>query len=74
MKFEFYNDTKRTIGLHPATESHGTKCNMDSIKHMEIRVFEVPEGTHPWVKLWDHGDEHGLIMLVSSTANTEQED
>ena len=74
MKFEFFNDTGRSIGLHSATEIHGTKCDMSAIKHLEIREFEVPEGTHPWVKLWDHGVGHGLVMLVSSRTNTEQEE
>jgi hypothetical protein len=65
-KFAYYNDTGRTVGIHPATKIHGTKVIDDTpIKHGEIRVFLVPDGTYPWVKMWDYGEKHGLQILVS---------
>lgn len=42
---------------------HGCTCNMNTIKHLEERFFLLPEGTIPWVKMWDYGDS--LAILVS---------
>lgn len=61
-KFTFFNDTKREINIHSATQAHGTICDMSPIKPLEIREFELPEGTYAWVKQWDDG-----TILVSST-------
>lgn len=65
MKFEFYNDTGRDVSIHPATETHGTKCDMSTINPFESRTFTLPEATYPWVKMWDYGEKHGLSILVS---------
>jgi hypothetical protein len=73
MKFSYYNDTQRAVGIHPATKSHGTECEMSIIKHGEIRDFELPEGTYPWVKMWDYGEKHGLQILVSPTRDDKSE-
>ncbi|WP_257206521.1 hypothetical protein [Bacillus thuringiensis] len=35
------------------------------IKPLEERVFILPNGTYPWVKIWDYGKERGLQILVS---------
>lgn len=67
MKFQYLNDTQRVISIHPATELHGCQCDMSPIKHGELRTFILPEGTYPWVKMWDHGGEYGLCILVSPT-------
>lgn len=60
----FFNDTKRLVKIHPATNIHGCKVSKEPIRHMEERVFELPEGSFPWVKLWDN-DQRGLTILVS---------
>ena len=65
MKFVYYNDTGRVVSIHPATEVHGTKCDMSTIHPLEERTFILPENTYPWVKMWDYGEEHGLSILVS---------
>jgi hypothetical protein len=65
MKFAYYNDTNRNVGIHPATIIHGCEVDMEVIKHGEVREFTLPEGTYPWVKMWDYGDKHGLQILVS---------
>lgn len=64
--FTFFNDTGKEVQIHPGTEVHGVVCDMSPIKHLEERVFELPEGTYPWVKVWDH-TKHGmgLQLLVS---------
>jgi len=64
MKFVYFNDTEREISIHPATKIHGTVCDMEVIKPYEKRVFNLPEGTYPFVKMWDYG-ESGLQILVS---------
>lgn len=66
MLFKFYNDTGRLISIHPGTEISGVKCEMDNIKQEEVRVFHLPEGTYPWVKMWDYGEKQGLTILVSA--------
>lgn len=60
----FFNDTRRLVRIHPATINHGCKVINEPIKHLEERIFELPEGTHAWVKMWDN-DELGLTILVS---------
>ncbi|SOC27596.1 hypothetical protein SAMN05880501_12411 [Ureibacillus xyleni] len=65
MKFVYFNDTGREVKIHPATRVHGTECDMSIIEHLESRVFVLPEGTYPWVKMWDFGPERGLSILVS---------
>jgi hypothetical protein len=65
LKFKYYNDTGRTVSIHPATKIHGTECNMEDIEPLEERLFVLPEGTYPWVKMWDYGKAYGLSILVS---------
>lgn len=65
LKFVYYNDTGREVSIHPATELHGTKCDMSTIQHLEMRTFILPENTYPWVKIWDYGEKRGLSILVS---------
>ncbi|MDN4493071.1 hypothetical protein [Ureibacillus aquaedulcis] len=65
MKFVYYNDTGREVGIHPATKEHGTECDMSTILPLEERTFILPNNTYPWVKMWDYGEEHGLSILVS---------
>jgi len=65
MKFAFFNDTGREVNVHPATILHGCKCNNDPIHPLEERIFNLPTGTYPWVKMWDYGDKTGLQILVS---------
>lgn len=65
MKFVYFNDTRRNVSIHPATESHGTKCDTNTIKPLEQRTFYLPENTYPLVKMWDYGTERGLSILVS---------
>ncbi|QOV08350.1 PsaE-like protein [Bacillus phage Kirov] len=72
-QFLYYNDTKRTVRIHPATKSHGTECDMSDIQAGEMRMFHLPEGTYAWTKMWDYGGEHGLSILVSPTPFTVEE-
>ncbi|UUV46033.1 hypothetical protein [Bacillus phage vB_BanS-Thrax1] len=72
-QFLYYNDTQRTVRIHPATKSHGTECNMNDILAGEMRMFYLPEGTYAWTKMWDYGGEHGLQLLVSPTPFTVEE-
>jgi len=72
-QFLYYNDTKRTVRIHPATKSHGTDCNMNDVLAGEMRMFYLPEGTYPWVKMWDYGGESGLQLLVSPTPMSVEE-
>lgn len=75
MLFVYYNDTKRLVRIHPATFRRG--CISESnepIRQGEQRVFQLPEGTIPWVKMWDDG-ELGLSILVSPmTVSVDTED
>lgn len=70
MKFKYYNDTNRVVTVHPATFLHGCIGNKDSIQPLEIRTFLLPEGTYPWVKMWDH-QESGLCILISPTEDND---
>ena len=69
-KFKFFNDTGGVVYVHPATEIHGTVSEMTPIQPLEERIFEVPNGTYPWVKMWDYG-ELGLSILVSPEVDEE---
>lgn len=63
-KFTYFNDTNKEVGIHPATQFHGTTCDMSPIKPLEIREFILPEGSYPWVKQWSNG-----TILVSPTSD-----
>jgi hypothetical protein len=52
------------VSIHPATFIHGCNGSDEPIKPFEERLFLLPEGTYPWVKMWDYG-EKGLGILVS---------
>lgn len=64
MKLIFFNDTNRLVRIHPATLIHGCNVNKEHIKPLEERLFELPTGTFPWVKMWDN-EQAGLSILVS---------
>lgn len=65
IKFVYFNDTGREVGIHSATEIHGTTGDMSTIQPLEERIFYLPPNTYPWVKMWDYGEERGLSILVS---------
>lgn len=67
----FFNDTTRLVRIHPATIRHGCIVKKEPIKHLEERIFELPEGSIPWVKMWDD-DQLGLTILVSPLIESEQ--
>jgi hypothetical protein len=73
MKFVYYNDTGRNVGIHPATQFHGCEVDMSAIKPLEQRVFILPEGTYPWVKMWDYGGDYGLQILVSPQQENKED-
>ncbi|PFB33643.1 hypothetical protein CN392_17900 [Bacillus cereus] len=60
MKFKYYKDTGRTVCIYPATFIHGCKGGGTPIKPLEERLLILLEGTYPWVKMWDYGEERGL--------------
>ena len=70
-KFVYFNDTKRIVSIHPATQTHGTECDMSGIQPLEVRKFTLPEGTYAWVKMWDYGEKHGLQILVSPMSEAD---
>jgi len=70
MQLIFFNDTRILVRIHPATMSHGCKVEKGPIKHLEQRLFELPEDSFPWVKMWDDG-ELGLTILVSPMIEIE---
>ncbi|WP_095149340.1 DnaA N-terminal domain-containing protein [Oceanobacillus manasiensis] len=72
MKFKYFNDTNRIVKIHAATFSHGTVADSKPIKPLEERTFILPEGTYPWVKMWDYV-EAGLTILVSPTYDDIEE-
>ena len=63
MKYTYFNDTKRNVYLHPATECRKIKCSMEVIKPLEAREFIISGGYDIWTKMWDNGDR-GLTLLV----------
>lgn len=71
MKFIYYNDTNRVVNIHPATFLHGSTGKKEPIQPLEERVFTLPEGTYPWVKMWDYG-EIGLSILVSPVVEVDE--
>ncbi|MGG0720140.1 hypothetical protein ABE096_21540 [Robertmurraya massiliosenegalensis] len=70
MNLIFFNDTRRLVRIHPATISHGCKVNKEPINPLEDRVFVLPEGSFPWVKMWDNA-QLGLTILVSPMKEVE---
>ena len=65
MKFKYFNDTNRIVNIHPATFIHGCTGDSKPINPLEERTFTLPEGSYPWVKMWDYGEKIGLSILVS---------
>jgi hypothetical protein len=64
-KFVFFNDTGRTVSIHPATEGHGVKTSSENIEHLQERVFHLPKDTYPIIKMWDYAKYgRGLQILV----------
>jgi len=59
------NLTSRTISIHPATFIHGCHGIDMPISPKEDAIFLLPEGTFPWVKMWDYKERGGLQILVS---------
>lgn len=56
MKFVYFNDTKRQVYVHPATIDSGVEVEgSGAIAPTTTKTFYLPEGTYPWVKMWDHG-------------------
>ena len=74
MKFVYFNDTGRIVSIHPATFVHGCQGSREPIAPLEQRVFILPDGTYPWVKMWDYGPELGLKILVSPTVDHNESD
>lgn len=66
MKFKFFNDTGRIVSIHPASFLHGCQAKNSPISPLEERIFILPAGTYPTVKMWDYGENRGLQILVSS--------
>lgn len=65
MKFVYFNDTGRTVSIHPGTFIHGCEGDSSPIQPLEEGVLELPPNTYPWVKMWDYGSKGGLSILVS---------
>ncbi|RSL30676.1 hypothetical protein D7Z54_24580 [Salibacterium salarium] len=70
MKFIYFNDTGRRVAVHPATFSDGCIGSREPIQPLEQRLFELPDGTFPMVKMWDNG-EIGLSILVTPMKEAE---
>lgn len=69
VKFKFYNDTGRTVSIHPATYSYGCSVDDTPIEAGEERLFLLPDNTYPSIKMWDYGKVHGLQIFVSPELN-----
>lgn len=72
MKIVYFNDTGKEINIHPGTLSHGTKTSSEPIQPLEERVFELPEGTYPWIMMCEYGGQ--LSIFVSGKQDDEQEE
>ena len=72
MKIVYFNDTGKEIKIHPGTLSHGTQTSTEPIKPLEERVFELPEGTYPWIMMCEHDGQ--LSIFVSGKRCDEQEE
>lgn len=71
MKLVYFNDTGKEINIHPGTFLHGIKTSKAPIKPLEERVFELPDGTYPWIKMWEYQGQ--LSIFVSGEKVNEQE-
>jgi len=72
VKIVYFNDTGKEINIHPGTLSHGTQTSTEPIKPLEERVFELPEGTYPWIMMCEHDGQ--LSIFVSGKQCDEQEE
>lgn len=61
-KFEFFNDTKKDVIIHIATESQGIEYDDSNIVPLTTRMFNLPNGTYSSAKLWDHGEFFVLLV------------
>ena len=65
MKFEFFNDTGKSISIHPGSVPHNGEAR--EIAHLQMVTFEVPDGSTPFVKMWDYSAHgRGLSLLVQA--------
>ncbi|PGK52573.1 hypothetical protein CN918_31110 [Priestia megaterium] len=65
------NLTSQSVSIHPATFIHGCHGLDMPIAPKEDAVFLLPEGTFPWIKMWDYKERGGLQILVSPETDKE---
>lgn len=54
-KFIFFNDTGKTLSIHPGMAFRGIKWSgEDFIPNADIKIFTLPPGMVPMVKVWSH--------------------
>lgn len=70
MKFQYFNDTNRMVSIHSASFLDGCTADMNEIAPLTTCTFHLPDGTYPWVKMWDYG-ELGLSILVSPIKDSD---
>ncbi|MFP7487290.1 hypothetical protein SFC65_24355 [Priestia filamentosa] len=72
----YHNHTNRNVTIHTATFEHGCTADKNGIAANETCAFTLPNGTFPWVKMWDYGIDdgvdRGLMVLVSPTKQNNE--
>lgn len=62
--FMFFNDTKRPVVIHAGVKAHNIKYDGENtINHLEIKEFYLPEDYIPLVKMWDYGDNLSIMLM-----------
>lgn len=65
MIYKFLNDTRGKMGIHPgSSDSLANKFYLDPAELVEV---EIPEGTTPFIKVWDK-----LVLLSWTEPKTEK--
>jgi hypothetical protein len=68
-KIVFFNDTGKTVRIHPATLGSGVTVDLSPIPHLRLATFTLPENTMAWIKLW--GDNTILVQPFSEPIRRE---
>lgn len=62
--FFYYNDTGRSVKIHPGTDVKVKFENDGPIEHGKTLKFSYPKKFSPLIKMWDYGEKHGLQIIV----------
>lgn len=61
-KFIYFNNTDKLVSIHPATLKHGCEVDLEAIKPGEHRLFLLPEGAYPWLRMFEYSTHFEILV------------